>query len=172
MKIAQIAPLFESVPPMVHRRARDFDLVHFHIDYLHFPLATRSPVATLTTGIKLTLTQMKELTVMREERPFMLGGTKRRIAILCSMNANQQPNEDLAKVEAEKQPWSEAWEQAWEAYQAQEKPGGDEDMASLRNRAKQENDARYLGPEYARVFQYLPKADRPKAPQIKPPRIE
>ena len=98
----------------------------------------------------------------------MLGERRRRIAILCSMNANQQPNEDLAKVEAEKQPWTEAWE----AYQAQEKPGGDEEMASLRNRAKQENDARYQGPEYARVFQYLPKADRPKAPQIKAPRIE
>ncbi len=27
----------------------DFDLIHFHIDYLHFPLATRSPVAALTT---------------------------------------------------------------------------------------------------------------------------
>ena len=94
----------------------------------------------------------------------MLGERRRRIAILCSMNANQQPNEDLAKVEAEKQPWTEAWE----AYQAQEKPGGDEEMASLRNRAKQENDARYQGPEYARV----PKADRPKAPQIKAPRIE
>jgi glycosyltransferase involved in cell wall biosynthesis len=34
---------------MVYRRARDFDLVHFHIDYLHFPLATRSPLAALTT---------------------------------------------------------------------------------------------------------------------------
>ncbi len=37
----------------------------------------------------------------------------------------------------EKQPWTEAWDQAWEAYQAQEKLGGDE-MAALRNRAKQE----------------------------------
>jgi hypothetical protein len=43
-------------------------------------------------------------------------------------------------------------------------------MAFLRNRAKQENDARYLGPEYARVFQYLPKAHFPKAPEIEPPR--
>jgi glycosyltransferase involved in cell wall biosynthesis len=34
---------------MVHRRVHDFDLVHFHIDYLHFPLATRFPVAALTT---------------------------------------------------------------------------------------------------------------------------
>jgi glycosyltransferase involved in cell wall biosynthesis len=34
---------------MVHRQVHDFDLVHFHIDYLHFPLATRYPVAALTT---------------------------------------------------------------------------------------------------------------------------
>jgi glycosyltransferase involved in cell wall biosynthesis len=34
---------------MVYRQADDFDLVHFHIDYLHFPLATRYPVAALTT---------------------------------------------------------------------------------------------------------------------------
>jgi glycosyltransferase involved in cell wall biosynthesis len=34
---------------MVHRQVRDFDVVHFHIDYLHFPLATRYPVAALTT---------------------------------------------------------------------------------------------------------------------------
>jgi hypothetical protein len=72
-------------------------------------------------------------------------------------------------VGPEKQPWTEAWEQAWEAYQAQEKHGGDEKMAFLRNRAKQKNDARYLGPEYARVFQYLPKAHFPKAPEIEPP---
>src|SRR5882672_10725304 len=26
---------------MVYRRAREFDLVHFHIDYLHFPLTKR-----------------------------------------------------------------------------------------------------------------------------------
>jgi hypothetical protein len=86
------------------------------------------------------------------------------------MNANKQPNEDLTEVQAEEQPWTEAWEQAWEAYQAQEKPG--EKIASLRNRAKQENDARYLGPEYASVFEYLPKAHRPKAPQIKAPGIK
>ena len=78
------------------------------------------------------------------------------------MHANQQP-EDLAKVGPERQPWTEAWEQAWEAYQAQQKPGGDEKVASLRNRAKQENDARYLGRGYyAIVCQYLPKA-----PQVK-----
>ena len=34
---------------MVYRQADDFDLIHFHIDYLHFPLATRYTVPTLTT---------------------------------------------------------------------------------------------------------------------------
>ena len=80
------------------------------------------------------------------------------------MNANQQRKEDLAELGSEKQPWNEAWELAWEDYQAQEKRGGDEELASLRNHAKQENDARYLGPIYLKVFKYLPKADSPKAP--------
>jgi hypothetical protein len=79
---------------------------------------------------------------------------------------NEQREADLLKVAPEKLPWTEAWEQAWEAYQAQHKSGGDKNIAALRNRAKQENDARYLGAEYANVFQYLPKADRPKAPQL------
>ena len=86
------------------------------------------------------------------------------------MSANEKPKEDLTEVDPVKQPWTEAWELAWEAYQAQEKHGGDEEMAALRNRAKQENDARYLGLEYARVFQHLPKAQFPKAPDIEPPR--
>jgi glycosyltransferase involved in cell wall biosynthesis len=34
---------------MVYRQADDFDLIHFHIDYLHFPLATRYTVPALTT---------------------------------------------------------------------------------------------------------------------------
>jgi hypothetical protein len=90
------------------------------------------------------------------------------IGFLVPMSANQK--QDLTEVGPEKQPWTEAWEQAWEAYQAQDKHGG-EKMAFLRNRAKQENDARYLGPEYARIFQYLPKAHFPKAPEIEPPRM-
>jgi hypothetical protein len=56
----------------------------------------------------------------------------------------------------------EAWEQAWEAYQGQQKPGGDEKLASFLNRAKQENDARYLGDKYFKeVCQYLPKSECP-----------
>src|SRR5262245_47250240 len=31
------------------RRASHFDLIHFHIDYLHFPLSRRSGVSQLTT---------------------------------------------------------------------------------------------------------------------------
>lgn len=33
----------------VAREARDFDVLHFHIDYLHFPVSRRQRVATLTT---------------------------------------------------------------------------------------------------------------------------
>ena len=68
----------------------------------------------------------------------------------------------MEKVSAERQPWTEAWEKAWEAYQGQQKPGGDEELASLRNRAKQQNDARYLGEKYfSEVREYLPKGQCP-----------
>jgi hypothetical protein len=68
----------------------------------------------------------------------------------------------LEKVSSVRRPWTEAWEQAWEAYQGQQKPGGDEKLASLRNRAKQENDALYLGGKYFKeVCQYLPKSECP-----------
>jgi glycosyltransferase involved in cell wall biosynthesis len=33
----------------VFQRAGEFDAVHFHIDYLHFPLSRRLPIAQLTT---------------------------------------------------------------------------------------------------------------------------
>src|SRR5438270_403711 len=33
----------------VFRRADDFDVVHFHIDYLHFPVTRRLPVPHVTT---------------------------------------------------------------------------------------------------------------------------
>src|SRR6266516_351194 len=33
----------------VFRQARAFDLLHFHIDYLHFPLSLRQPIPTVTT---------------------------------------------------------------------------------------------------------------------------
>jgi hypothetical protein len=58
-------------------------------------------------------------------------------------------------------------EQAWEAYQGQQKPGGDEKLASLRNRAKQKDDARYLGEKYfSEVYQYLPKGQCPPTHQL------
>jgi glycosyltransferase involved in cell wall biosynthesis len=31
------------------RQASAFDLIHFHLDYLHFPLAVRQPIPTVTT---------------------------------------------------------------------------------------------------------------------------
>jgi glycosyltransferase involved in cell wall biosynthesis len=33
----------------VFQRAEEFDIVHFHIDYLHFPLSRRRPLAHVTT---------------------------------------------------------------------------------------------------------------------------
>ena len=33
----------------VFRHAADFDLLHFHLDYLHFPLVRRHPMPTVTT---------------------------------------------------------------------------------------------------------------------------
>ncbi len=33
----------------VYRRAAEFDIIHFHIDCLHFPLTRREPVPTVTT---------------------------------------------------------------------------------------------------------------------------
>ncbi len=33
----------------VFQRAGEFDLVHFHVDYLHFPLSRRNPIAQVTT---------------------------------------------------------------------------------------------------------------------------
>src|SRR5207245_3506988 len=32
----------------VYRRARDFDIIHFHIDYLHFPLSRREKCPYVT----------------------------------------------------------------------------------------------------------------------------
>jgi hypothetical protein len=69
------------------------------------------------------------------------------------MSEDQQLKADLEKVASERQPWTEASEQAWEAYQGQQKPGGEEKSASFRNRAKHENDARY----FSEICEYLPK---------------
>src|SRR5919197_3708728 len=33
----------------VFRQASAFDLIHFHVDYLHFPLSIRQPIPTVTT---------------------------------------------------------------------------------------------------------------------------
>jgi hypothetical protein len=80
----------------------------------------------------------------------------------CFMSEDQPLKADIEKVSAERQPWTEAWEQAWEAYLGQQKRGRDEKLASFRNRAKQENDARYLGEKYfSEVCEYLPKGQCP-----------
>jgi glycosyltransferase involved in cell wall biosynthesis len=34
---------------LVAKHAREFDVIHFHIDYLHFPLSRRQPIPHLTT---------------------------------------------------------------------------------------------------------------------------
>src|ERR1700724_2724776 len=72
MKIAQIAPLMESVPPRlyggterivsyltdelvrlghdrVRKLAKEFDILHFHIDQFHFPLFAQMADRTVTT---------------------------------------------------------------------------------------------------------------------------
>ena len=33
----------------VYRRAADFDIIHFHIDYLHFPISSRMRIPNITT---------------------------------------------------------------------------------------------------------------------------
>jgi glycosyltransferase involved in cell wall biosynthesis len=38
-----------SMLDLVFSHAKEFDLIHFHVDYLHFPLSRREPVAHLTT---------------------------------------------------------------------------------------------------------------------------
>src|SRR6266508_4284597 len=44
----RLAPHFVMIENVVER-ADEFDVVHFHCDYLHFPLTTRLPVRALTT---------------------------------------------------------------------------------------------------------------------------
>jgi glycosyltransferase involved in cell wall biosynthesis len=34
---------------LVFREARDFDIIHFHIDYLHFPITSRQRIPSVTT---------------------------------------------------------------------------------------------------------------------------
>jgi glycosyltransferase involved in cell wall biosynthesis len=54
----------------VFRRRRSFDLVHFHIDYLHFPLSRRVPLAQLTTlHGRLDLPDLKPLYAEYDDMP-------------------------------------------------------------------------------------------------------
>jgi hypothetical protein len=78
------------------------------------------------------------------------------------MSQDQELEPAIDKVSDERQPWTEAWEKAWEAYQGQHQSGGDEKVASFRNLAAQENDARYLGEKYFNeICEYLPKGQCP-----------
>src|ERR1700743_1412157 len=46
----------------VYRRADDFDVIHFHVDYQAFPLASRHPVPPLTTQHgRLEITELEPL---------------------------------------------------------------------------------------------------------------
>ena len=56
----------------VFRRAEDFDVIHFHIDYLHFPLSERLGVADLTTlHGRLDLAELSGIYRQFEERPLV-----------------------------------------------------------------------------------------------------
>jgi glycosyltransferase involved in cell wall biosynthesis len=46
--VDQLAPHMVLLE-QVFRQASAFDLIHFHIDHLHFPLAVRQPIPTVTT---------------------------------------------------------------------------------------------------------------------------
>jgi glycosyltransferase involved in cell wall biosynthesis len=65
----------------VARRAEDFDIIHFHIDYLHFPLSARHPQRTLTTMHgRLDLPDLQPL--FREYR---------RMPLVSISNSQRQP---------------------------------------------------------------------------------
>jgi hypothetical protein len=94
----------------------------------------------------------------------MVHSVKKPTHLNYLMNKDQPFQGSVEAISSEPQPWTEAWEQAWEVYQGQKKPGGDENLAAFRNRAMEENDARYLGVKYfEEVGQYLPKGQCPPA---------
>jgi hypothetical protein len=132
------------------------------MDAEHGSLETDSPSDQLSSGLCVTLAGRqrfrKNQRFTRMSRHEWRYFARKKIL----MNEKQQTEASIEKVSFEKQPWTEAWEQAWEAYQGQQKPEGDEKPASFPNRAKQEDDARYLGEKYFKeVYQYLPKAQCP-----------
>jgi glycosyltransferase involved in cell wall biosynthesis len=48
-KVIDPLALHVSMLEQVYREAGNFDVIHFHIDYLHFPLVRREPNAAVTT---------------------------------------------------------------------------------------------------------------------------
>jgi len=64
----------------VFRQADDFDIIHFHCDYLHFPLSTRhsTPAVTTLHG-RLDLPDFKTLYKEFREVPVVsISGAQRR----------------------------------------------------------------------------------------------
>lgn len=59
MRIAQIAPLWERVPPPAYGGTEDVDIIHSHIDYAALPYATfsQTPVVHTLHGIFTPLTE-------------------------------------------------------------------------------------------------------------------
>lgn len=56
----------------VFKHARQFDLIHFHTDYLHFPLSRRTAISTLTTlHGRLDLPELKPLYQEFQEMPLV-----------------------------------------------------------------------------------------------------
>lgn len=47
--ITEAAAVHVAMLDRVYDRAEDFDVIHCHVDYLHFPLSARAAVPTLTT---------------------------------------------------------------------------------------------------------------------------
>lgn len=56
----------------VFKNARQFDLIHFHTDYLHFPLSRRAAISTLTTlHGRLDLPELRPLYQEFQEMPLV-----------------------------------------------------------------------------------------------------
>jgi glycosyltransferase involved in cell wall biosynthesis len=64
----------------VFRRAEEFDVIHFHVDYLHFPLSQRFAVADLTTlHGRLDLPELTGIYRQFAERPLVsISNSQRR----------------------------------------------------------------------------------------------
>jgi len=73
----------------VFRRAKDFDIVHFHIDYLHFPVSRRTRVPNLTTlHGRLDLPELKEVYQQFPDMPLVsISNAQRKPLLVRSWRA-------------------------------------------------------------------------------------